>query len=190
MSSSLEGYKGVALDVLRKIGAEVGDVLRIRKKEGAVYEGVLVPRFEYGDPECIVLKLRNGYNVGLKIQEGDKVEKIGEGVKPAYKPRPIPEAVSGLPKVSIVSTGGTIASRVDYRTGAVTPALRAEDLYSMVPELAEVAQVETKVLFSIFSEDMTPKHWSKIAEEIASELEEGVRGVVVCLLYTSPSPRD
>ena len=179
MSSSLEGYKGVALDVLRNIGAEVGDVLRVRKKDGAVYEGVLVPRFEYGDPECIVLKLRNGYNVGLKIQEGDRVEKIGEGVKPAYKPRPIPEAVSGLPRVSIVSTGGTIASRVDYRTGAVTPALRAEDLYSMVPELAEVAQVETKVLFSIFSEDMTPKHWSRIAEEIASELEEGVRGVVV-----------
>lgn len=179
MSSGLEGYRGFALDALRRIGAKVGDVLRIRKKSGAVYEGVLVPRFEYGDPECIVLKLRNGYNVGLKIEKYDEVEKIGEGVKPAYKPQPIPEAVSGLPRVSIVSTGGTIASRVDYRTGAVTPALRAEDLYSMVPELAEIAQVETKVLFSIFSEDMTPKHWSRIAEEVASELETGVRGVVV-----------
>lgn len=179
MSSGLEGYRGVALDILQKIGARVGDVLRVRKKTGVVYEGVLVPRFEYGDPECIVLKLRNGYNVGLKVDEYVEVEKIGEGSKPTYKPQPVPEAVSSLPRVSIISTGGTIASRVDYRTGAVTPVFGAEDLYSMVPELADIAQVETKVLFSIFSEDMTPKHWSRMAEEVASELERDGRGVVV-----------
>lgn len=179
LPSGLEGYRGSGLEALLKVGAKVGDLLRVRKRGGAVYEGVLVPRFEYGDPECIVLKLRSGYNVGLKVEKGDVIEKLGEGVKPAYKPQPLPKAVAGLPRVSIVSTGGTIASRVDYRTGAVTPALRAEDLYSMVPELADIADINTRVLFSIFSEDMTPSHWTKIAVEVASELENGVRGVVV-----------
>ncbi|NIM44356.1 MAG: Glu-tRNA(Gln) amidotransferase GatDE subunit D, partial [Nitrososphaeria archaeon] len=62
--------------------------------------------------------------------------KMGEGTKPTFKPPPLPKQKSDLPKVSVISTGGTIASRVDYRTGAVRPALSASDLYSVVPELS------------------------------------------------------
>ncbi|MBS7613733.1 asparaginase [Candidatus Bathyarchaeota archaeon] len=103
----------------------------------------MVPRFEYGDPECIVLKLKNGYNIGLKINDADVVEKLGEGSKLTYKAQPTPKTVLNLPKVPIIGTGGTIASRVDYRTGAVTPIFTTGDLYSMVPELGEIANVET-----------------------------------------------
>ncbi|UCE29718.1 MAG: Glu-tRNA(Gln) amidotransferase subunit GatD, partial [Candidatus Bathyarchaeota archaeon] len=81
--------------------------------------------------------------------------------------------------VAIVSTGGTIASRVDYRTGGVRPALTANDLYSVVPELSEIAQVNAEILFSLFSENITPKHWTKIAEAVAKHIENGVAGVVV-----------
>jgi glutamyl-tRNA(Gln) amidotransferase subunit D len=175
----LEGYRGLALKVLRSIGAEVGDVIRVKRADGAVYEGILVPRFEYGDPECVVLKLRNGYNIGLKIKDTDVVEKLAEGGKFTYKVQLAPKAVSSLPRVSIIGTGGTIASRIDYRTGAVTPTFTADDLYSMVPELVEIANIDTKFLFYVFSEDMTPKHWTKIAEEVASQFENSIQGVVV-----------
>ncbi len=179
MPHDLEGYRGSALKALISIGAEIGDAIRIKKSNGAIYEGILVPRFEYGDPEYIVLKLKNGYNIGLKVTDADVVEKLGEGSKLTYKAQPTPKTVSNLPKVSIIGTGGTIASRVDYRTGAVTPVFTADDIYSMVPELGEIADIETKVLFNIFSEDMTPKHWTKIAEEIASQFENNVQGIVV-----------
>jgi glutamyl-tRNA(Gln) amidotransferase subunit D len=54
----------------------------------------------------------------------------------------------------LLSTGGTIASKIDYRTGAVTPVLTAEELNSSVPELAKIANVEAKrgksIVFGIF----------------------------------------
>jgi len=48
----------------------------------------------------------------------------------------------------LLSTGGTIVSKVDYRTGAVTPALSASDLNEAVPELGKIANIDAEVLFS------------------------------------------
>ncbi|MEM2971668.1 MAG: Glu-tRNA(Gln) amidotransferase subunit GatD [Candidatus Bathyarchaeia archaeon] len=172
------GYKGEALEAIKRAGAEVGDVLRITK-DGVVYEGILIPRSEYGDEKHIVIKLKSGYNIGISITPTTKVEKIGVGAKPAFAPPPPPEQKPELPKVTIISTGGTIASRVDYRTGAVRPALTANDLYSVVPELADIARIDAQILFSIFSEDLTPKHWTEMAETVAKHISEGVDGVVI-----------
>jgi glutamyl-tRNA(Gln) amidotransferase subunit D len=107
------------------------------------------------------------------------VEKVGVGVKPTFVPPALPEQKPRLPRVAIISTGGTIASRVDYRTGAVRPALSASDLYSVVPELSEIAMVDTEILFSVFSENMTPKHWSETAKNVAKHISKGAAGVVV-----------
>jgi len=163
---------------LRDIGAEVGDVLRVTRG-GEVYEGILIPRSELGDENHIVLKLKSGYNVGVRIDSGAKVEKVGVGAKPAFTPPPLPKQRKGLPKVAIVSTGGTIASRVDYRTGGVRSALFASDLYSVVPELSEIAVIDTEILFSIFSENITAKHWVETAKTVAKHIRKGVDGVVV-----------
>jgi glutamyl-tRNA(Gln) amidotransferase subunit D len=78
-----------------------------------------------------------------------------------------------------MSTGGTIASRVDYRTGAVRPALRAKDLYSVVPELADIAQIDAQILFSLFSENVTPKHWTAMAKAAATQINQGIDGIVI-----------
>jgi len=107
------------------------------------------------------------------------VERLGEAEKPAFRPPPPPRGREGLPRVSIVSTGGTIASRVDYRTGAVHPALSARDLYSVVPELSEMANIEADILFSLYSENITPSHWSRMARGVAEHIRRGVEGVVV-----------
>ena len=178
MSEEFPGYRGQALKFLKKAGAEIGDVIRVTK-DGENWEGILIPRSEFGDEKHIILKLKSGYNVGVRIDSTAQVMKVGEGVKPAFTPPPLPKQKKGLPKVAIVSTGGTIASRVDYRTGGVRSALSASDLYSVVPELSDIAVVDTEILFSIFSENITSKHWIETAKTVAKHIRNGAAGVVV-----------
>jgi len=172
------GYRGLALETLKKIGAEIGDFIRVTKGN-QVYEGILIPRSEYGDEEHIVIKLKSGYNIGVRITPETRIEKIGKGEKPAFVAPPLPEQNPSLPKIAIISTGGTIASRVDYRTGAVRPALSASDLYSVVPELSNIARIDAQILFSLYSENITPKHWAEMAKAVATQIMNGVDGVVV-----------
>jgi len=172
------GYSGDALEILKKAGAEIGDRIRVSKK-GKAYEGILIPRSEYGDEKHVVIKLKSGYNIGIRITADTQIDKIGAGTKPAFTPPPLPNQNPKLPQVAIISTGGTIASRVDYRTGAVRPALSASDLYSVVPELADIARIDTQILFSLFSENITPKHWTEISNAVAQQINRGVDGVVI-----------
>ncbi|NWG11505.1 Glu-tRNA(Gln) amidotransferase subunit GatD, partial [Candidatus Bathyarchaeota archaeon] len=172
------GYRGEALEAIKKAEVEIGDVIRIKKNE-EVYEGILIPSSEYSDEKHIIIKLKSGYNIGVRITSNTTIEKIGKGAKPTFKPPPPPQQSTELPKVTILSTGGTIASRVDYRTGAVRPALTASDLYSVVPELATIARIDAQILLSLFSENITPKHWTQIAEAIAKQTAEGAEGIVI-----------
>src|SRR6266849_8993938 len=175
----LEGYHGDVLQRLRKSRIKIGSILRFTSNSGEVFEGTLIPRSEYSDPTHIVLKMKNGYNIGISLDRTERLEVIGEGEKPHFtKPSP-PANHAGFPKVAIISTGGTIASRVDYRTGAVQPALTAADLASVVPELASIAEVEAHILFSELSENVTPAQWITLAEDVAKRIGDKVDGVVV-----------
>jgi glutamyl-tRNA(Gln) amidotransferase subunit D len=172
------GYRSDALEAIKKAEAETGDIIRITRN-GEVYEGILIPRSEYGDEEHVVIKLKSGYNIGVRITSNTKIEKMGKGTKPTFAPPPPAQQNPELPKVTILSTGGTIASRVDYRTGAVRPALTASDLYSVVPELANIARIDAQILLSLFSENITPKHWTQIAKATAQQITKGTDGVVI-----------
>ena len=178
MSKELHGYRGTALRMLMEAGAEVGDLVRI-VKDNVIFEGILLPRSEYSDDKHIVIKSKSGYNIGIEVTPTTKIERIGTEKKPSFIPPPPPKQKPDLPKVTILSTGGTIASRVDYRTGAVRPVISANDLYSIIPELSDIALIDAKILFSIFSEDLTPKHWSAIAKAVAECINRGVDGVVI-----------
>jgi glutamyl-tRNA(Gln) amidotransferase subunit D len=173
------GYKGKALAVIEKAGCLVGDIIRAISEDGKTYEGILIPSSEYSDNTHLVVKLKSGYNIGIKLTPKLKIEKVGKGVKPSFASPSLPKQREDLPKVVIMSTGGTIASRVDYRTGAVRSALSANDLYGVVPELADLAQVETQILFSIYSENITPKHWTTIAQTVAEHIEQGAKGIII-----------
>ncbi len=174
----LPGYKGDSLRFLRKAGASVGDVIEVKTEWGSV-SGTLVPRYLYGDGEHIVLKLKSGYNVGLSLGGLQEAKVVSRGEKPSFTALPPPKSPGGLPKVLLIGTGGTIASRIDYRTGAVHPAVTSAELHSLVPELSEVASVQPEILFSVFSENITPAHWSKLAQRIARAVDQGFDGVVV-----------
>jgi glutamyl-tRNA(Gln) amidotransferase subunit D len=172
------GYKDEALSALTKAGCKVGDVIRVTSNE-KTYEGILIPRSETGGSEHIVVKLKSGYNVGVHITPNAKIEKVGKGTKPSFASPELPEQKPELPKVVILSTGGTIASRVDYRTGAVRSALSASDLYGVVPELADTARVKTEIVFSLYSENLTQKHWRRLAQTVAKHIKQGTDGIVI-----------
>ena len=183
------GYKGAALEALKKADCDVGDIIRVTSK-GKTYEGILIPRSELGEGTVVIVKMKSGYNIGIRVTSEVKIEKVGIGTKPAFASPPLPKQNPALPHVVIMSTGGTIASRVDYRTGAVRSAMSASDLYGVVPELADVARVDTEIVFSIYSENITQQHWKELAEKVAKRIEAGVDGVVIAhgtdtMAYTS-----
>jgi len=174
----LQGYSGYVRRLLEEAGVKIGDEIRI-VSDGSSYEGVLIARYEIAEPDYVVIKLKNGYNIGVKVTTGSKVSKIAAATPPAFRPRPPPEQKPSLPRVTIVSTGGTIASRIDYRTGGVKAALSANDLLSLVPELADIARVSAEILFSIFSENITVNHWEAIARKVDELFKKGEEGVVI-----------
>jgi len=183
------GYKGIALEALKAVDCDVGDIVRVTSK-GKTYEGILIPRSELGEGTVVIVKIKSGYNIGIKVTPEVKVEKVGKGTKPAFASPPLPRQNPALPHVVIMSTGGTIASRVDYRTGAVRSAISASDLYGVVPELSDIAKVDTEIVFSLYSENITQKHWKELAETVAKRIEAGVDGVVIAhgtdtMAYTS-----
>lgn len=177
--TELEGYHGEILTRLEKAGAKIGSILQVRTTSGETFEGVLIPRSEYSDRHHICLKMKNGYNIGIHLERAEKVEVTGAGEKPHFTRAPPSLKKTGLPKVTIISTGGTIASRVDYRTGAVQPALTADDLTSVVPELASLADVDAHILYSEYSENLSPSHWKGMAEEAARRMAGGADGIVI-----------
>lgn len=174
---SYSGYKGRALKILEESKVQVGSEVTIYAD--MVYSGVLMPRYEHNDDEHIVIKLNNGYNIGLeiskikniKVEEELTMTKSEKSFQLKHDPK--------LPKILLISTGGTIASKIDYRTGAVTPALTATELNASVPELSSIANIDTEVLFSEYSENLLPEHWKMIAEKLHSYVKSDYDGIIV-----------
>ena len=174
--SEFRGYSGKSLSLLKENNAKVGDSIKITSD--LTYSGILMPRYESGDDSHIILKLKSGYNVGINISEIKKIQVIS-GQETKSKEVKQQKENSLLPKILLISTGGTIASKVDYRTGAVTPALSASELNEAVPELAKIANIDSEVLFSEYSENLQPEHWKKIAEKLDSISDSNYKGVII-----------
>jgi glutamyl-tRNA(Gln) amidotransferase subunit D len=179
MSLDDSGYDGLVLQKISRSNAKIGDIISVRKDKEE-YVGVLMPRSQVGsDPLHIIIKLGSGYNIGIKLNQDSEIRKIKAGKIKRTTGTEIGVENKSLPTASILSTGGTIASKVDYQTGAVNPALSAQDLYDTVPEIREYANVRAKVVMSVLSENIQPKDWTKIARIVASEIKAGTDGVVI-----------
>jgi len=173
------GYKGRIHRILSSASVKVGDTIMVESPE-KTYEGVLMPRTELGDADHVVLKLKNGYNIGVKVTKNTKIKLLQRGKPPELTiPKIQIERDPSKPNVTIIGTGGTIASRVDYRTGAVFPAFTPEEIYSAVPELAEIANIKVVEACNVFSEHMTPELWIKIGKTVTDEINSGADGVVI-----------
>jgi glutamyl-tRNA(Gln) amidotransferase subunit D len=179
MSDELyKGYRGSALDVLKKFNALVWSDVVIKTDTGN-FIGIILPRSETADDKHIVIKVRSGYNIGVASERVKDIE-VGIRKEAHYK---IPEKAFPYdpkkPMVKLLGTGGTIASRLDYRTGAVIPAFTPGELYGSVPELADICNLETEKLYGVFSENMGPEQWIGTANAIGREIEKGVQGIVI-----------
>ena len=175
---TFQGYKGRALDILKKYDVHVWDKAEVETTRGH-FSGKILPRTENTDDLHIVMKVITGYNIGLDIT-------TITGMKGERDPQPnfkIPEKefpyTPGLPHVKLLGTGGTIASRLDYRTGAVIPAFSPGELYGAVPELADICNLDTEKVFAVFSENMSPKEYMALANKIGDEIKAGIDGIVI-----------
>jgi len=151
------------------------------------HEGRVLPP---AAPRHLTLKLDNGYNVSVRQEDVVSVEDHGrvEQTTPGTVETATDDA--GLPRVRIVHTGGTIASKVDYASGAVVARSEPEELIASIPELAQLAALDAIKVGNMFSDDIRPQHWNLMAEAVATAFEDGCRGVVIAhgtdtLHYTS-----
>jgi glutamyl-tRNA(Gln) amidotransferase subunit D len=170
-------YMGISKEFLESAGISIGDSVKINKND-ITYEGIILDRAEDADEFHVVLKLNNGYNVGLDIQDA-KIELLEKGEKPKIELKHLKiEKDLNKQDISIISTGGTVASIIDYKTGAVHPAFTADDLLRVNPELLKHANIKGKAVFNILSENMRPEYWVDVARSIADEINDGAYGVV------------
>ena len=178
MSDDFKGYRNPAKKVLQDHNVRVWSEVEMHTSRGS-FEGIILPRSETADEKHIVLKLANGYNIGVTVDTVDTIKEL-RYKEAHYK---IPEKdfpyEDNKPNVKLLGTGGTIASRLDYRTGAVIPAFSPGELYGSVPELADFCNLKTEKLYGVFSENMGPEQWIRTAEAIGEEIEKGVDGIVI-----------
>ena len=176
--SPYKGYRGPAKELLKAQGVRVWSDVKIHSSNG-IFKGIILPRSENADDCHIVIKLSSGYNIGVRVNTVLQMVELGYK-KATYK---IPEKEfptnPDQPNVILLGTGGTIASRLDYRTGAVIPAFSPGELYGSVPELADICNLTTEKLYGVFSENMGQDEWVGLAKRIGVAIEEGVDGVVI-----------
>lgn len=165
-------YSKKILDELKQKKIDIGDTVNVLSK-GQRFEGLLMPKPELGDPTIIVLKLASGYNVGIKAEDIDLVATTS-----AKYPEKEENELSSPGDIAILGCGGTIASKIEYTTGAVFPSIKPKELRFAFPELSKW-KIHSKQLFSLFSDDMNSYHWKIIAEEIEEEIKAGSTGVVL-----------
>lgn len=165
-------YSQKILSEFKKKNIDRGDRIRV-VCGGSVFEGLLMPRPDFGDQDLIVLKLDNGYNTGLSADSLELIEKA--------PPRPLETVEKESPKkgsTAILGCGGTIASKIEYKTGAVYPSIRPTELRAAFPDLKRWP-IHSRSLFSLFSEDMNAHHWRLLADAIEEEIKDGSEGIVV-----------
>ena len=180
-------------ELFKKSNVKLGDSVMI-ETNNATHVGILIPRHEYADANHLVLKLKSGYNIGIKIGKIKSIKKITEKVDPNIKPDTNYKykdyfshentdqnfSQSQLPNLSLLSTGGTISSKIDYRTGGVMAALTAKELNDSIPELTRIANIDPEVVLSEYSENIKPEHWSLIARKVANNILSGkYDGIIV-----------
>lgn len=160
-----------------------GRRIEIRSADGRRWRGTLVPPHELSGERVVQIKLDSGYNVGVRVGPGDRLELLEEETPNGGNGSPPPASASRWPAtapwVALLSTGGTIASRVDYRTGGVRPVQEEAELLAFYPDLEREGPVRVTPVFDRLSENLAPEDWQALAREVGRAFAAGARGVVV-----------
>lgn len=200
---NLTGYKDKTAELLRKRNIAVGDTLTIKTSENE-FTGILMPRYQSASKNHIVIKLRSGYNIGIATEKVESIGKITESTQDFHYVPPTNHVTfvdsfrwvgeesevnqttkqndqsNTRPQIALIGTGGTIASKVDYRTGSVSAILSASEIYGSIPELKNYASIDPEALLNKYSENLNPADWTIIATKIEEKVASGkYQGILV-----------
>ncbi|MEK6907322.1 MAG: Glu-tRNA(Gln) amidotransferase subunit GatD [Nanoarchaeota archaeon] len=159
---------------MKKNFGKAGDLVSVSTKD-RTYFGTLIPSV---DDDVITLKLDSGYNLGMR-KDKIKSVKILKQISGKDSKKQLIVYNKNLPTISILHTGGTIASKVDYKTGGVVSAFTPEDLIEMFPELRDIANFKTRLIREMWSDDLRFKHFSILAREIEKEIKNNISGIII-----------
>ncbi len=172
-------YSDKLQKMLEKLGIGTGDTIKVESGEVKI-EGELMPKTEVGDPDTVIIKMLNGYNLGIKIDKNTKITKVKSTKQLTEFPFVPLVKQKGLPEVDMIWTGGTIGSKIEYKTGAVLHSrVKPEELLYYIPEIKEIANISVDHLFGTASENLSYIEWQKIAEATADGINKGAKGVVI-----------
>ncbi|MHA1584096.1 MAG: Glu-tRNA(Gln) amidotransferase subunit GatD [Promethearchaeota archaeon] len=179
MHDDYKGYKPETISFLKKFNAKLWSRIKISGSTG-VSEGIILPRNIFSPDGYVEIKLKTGYNIGIPLDNQTKIEVIKQENPMEVKFEPInPPKKAKLPNLKLIGTGGTISSRLDYVTGGVIPAFEPGELFTAVPELADICNLETEVAYKIFSENMRAKYWLELAQRVAKAANSGADGIMI-----------
>lgn len=153
---------------------ELGDEIEI-SVNGETFTGMLLQSSSKGK---LSLKLKSGYNYSVDEKNVKSIKIISKQKNKEKKPTHIAQKPN-LKSVSILHTGGTVASSVDYKTGAVSAKFSPDDLLAMFPELRGLANIKSRLVRNMASDDMRFAHYNLLAEEIKKDVKEGCDGIII-----------
>src|SRR5208282_4166415 len=149
---------------------------------GHSWTGTVVPRHDFSGDRVLQLKLESGYNIGVRIEPTFRFRLLGGGpaaTPPSSRPPAPPRAADAGPWIALLTTGGTIASRVDYETGGVRPVKEEREILDFFPELESSGRVRIVPVFDRLSEDLVPDDWRVLAEKVVATFGAGAKGIVI-----------
>jgi glutamyl-tRNA(Gln) amidotransferase subunit D len=158
----------------------MGQRVEVVDERGRSYVGAVVPHHDFSGERILQLKLDNGYNVGVFVAQGATYRLLAaaprkERSENGSGPAPPPPG----PWVALLTTGGTIASRVDYETGGVRPVQGEAEILAFYPELERTGPVRIRPVFDRLSEDLRPEDWLALGEQVVRAFHDGAVGVVI-----------
>ena len=139
--------------------------------------GTLLPRYNETSKDVLVIKQDSGYNIGVRVDDDASVTLVSKNETKRTKRRPQQDSVKG--KVAVMSCGGTIASKIEYKTGAVYPVSTKSELTELIPEINDISNIAFIEIMGILSEDINPKHWEIITKSVSDAIHDGANGIVL-----------
>ena len=156
--------------------AKTGDSVVVETKDKKL-NGILMPVPD-SEKDTIILKLESGYNIGIDKKNVRAIKLVKSPVEKKQKSAEI-KTNKKLPTISILHTGGTIASKVDYKTGGVIAKFSANEIIDMFPELKKIANIKSRKIASMQSEMMRFVHYNLMAKEVENEIKSGTDGIII-----------
>jgi glutamyl-tRNA(Gln) amidotransferase subunit D len=143
-----------------------------------IYEGILLEN-PASEKNIILIKLKSGYNIGFHKQDIFEIKLLRKKTlsKKEFTLKKDPKK----PNIAMIITGGTIASRLDPKSGAVSWVSTPENLFEFYPDLFEkinISKIESP--FMKGSANMNPQDWKKLARTAEKFLnDDNIQGIII-----------